>query len=242
MIFLAPASMEADMTADPSGLQNPKGLRSHAPMKPTACCWGTCYCEMNLLINLMYQLLVKLNRDHVEIFEFLIFFNDIWCRLFLRRLYRGDPFLPAGTLASKAGPVSVRACTEDDAEEISALLRQLEGKVLLPHRSDVASLRRVFRRPSYFSYRVEGSGQFMGYVLIRVFAPARAVFAIWLKPDQRGGGVGKVIAPTMVENIKKQRLTPYVTVTKDNEASLRMCLHAGYKIVRELPTFYVMKG
>jgi len=97
------------------------------------------------------------------------------------------------------------------------------------------------RRRSYLPFGIFVGDRLVGYLLLRLFAPWRAVTGIWTLPETHNLRLGQ---RTLFETARFSRslgLADYATIGIDNPNSLRMANAAGWQTIRTNRHFHVLK-
>ena len=133
----------------------------------------------------------------------------------------------------------LRAGEDDDA--FATLLEGLARfEYLPPHPLDRASALRALRRRSYLPFGIFYEDELVGYLLLRLFLPHRAVTAIWSLEVAHNKRFSVNAGVITSEFTSSEGLADYITVPLDNPYSLKAALGAGWRIVRKNRRFYVL--
>lgn len=194
------------------------------------------------ILNRAEEWIYELNERGHWLFTVYDLCNELWARLVFRRLRQRA----AGFEASVAGRDGDRAelrmlrAGEDDAAFAELLVALSRFKYLPPHALDGAAARRALRRTSYLPFGLYHEGELIGYLLVRLFFPGRAVTGIWSLESAHNRGFSTRAVATTAGFTRHEGLADYITVPLDNEYSLRGALTAGWRIVRKNRRFYVL--
>jgi RimJ/RimL family protein N-acetyltransferase len=165
--------------------------------------------------------------------------NETWARLVFRGVRRRAARF-ARELPTEGG-AHLRFLTTADLDAFVALLGAFESRYLPPHPLDRAAAARALRRASYLPFGVFHEDTLIGYVLVRLFFPRRAVSGYWLLPTHHGRGVGVAAARNMRELLRAESLPDYVTIPLENQPSLLAAKTAGWHILRSNRRFHVLR-
>ncbi|MGH0029573.1 MAG: hypothetical protein ACQGVC_07270 [Myxococcota bacterium] len=168
--------------------------------------------------------------------------NELWASLVFRGVKRRAAALDERVEGRDGEEARIRLLRADDDDE--AFARLLEGLGGFPYRPphplDRAAAERALRRRSYLPFGIFYRGELVGYLLVRLFFPRRAVTAIWsleIAHNKRFSLNAGVITSSFT---RSERLDDYITVPLDNTYSLKAALGAGWEIVRKNRRFYVL--
>ena len=135
----------------------------------------------------------------------------------------------------------LRPLAPADLDAFAALLAAFDFRYAPPHPLDGASAARALRRASYLPFGVFRENALIGYVLVRLFFPRRAVSGYWLLAAYHDTGVGVAAARAMRELLRAAALPDYVTIPLDNAPSLVAARAAGWRILRSNRRFHVLR-
>jgi hypothetical protein len=166
--------------------------------------------------------------------------NEAWARLVFRGVRRRAAGF-ARELATRGKGAHLRPLAPADIDAFAALLAAFEFRYAPPHPLDGASAARVLRRASYLPFGIFRADALIGYVLLRLFFPRRAVSGYWLIPAYHDTGVGVAAARAMRELLRAAALPDYVTIPLDNAPSLAAARAAGWRILRSNRRFHVLR-
>ena len=184
----------------------------------------------------------ELNERGHWLFSLYDLANEWWAALVFRGVKRRageiDDVVP-GRDGAEARIRLLRAGADDDA--FAELLEGLARfRYLPPHPLDRASALRAQRRRSYLPFGIFYQGRLVGYLLLRLFFPRRAVTAIWsleIAHNKRFSVNAGVITSAFTS---AEGFADYITVPLDNTYSLKAALGAGWHVVRKNRRFYVL--
>lgn len=151
----------------------------------------------------------------------------------------------AGTLdvrlqTSKGLEARIRFLHPEDETAFAELCASFDARYLPPHPLDRASAGRTLRRRSYLPFGIFVEDELVGYLLLRLFYPPRAVTGIWTRPDTHNLGLGQEALKQTAAFTHSERLPDYATIPIDNENSVRMANAAGWKVIRANSRFHVL--
>lgn len=165
--------------------------------------------------------------------------NELWARLFFGGIRRKAAALRV-PLEGKDETGLMRLLTPDDADAFAELLASFDFRYLPPHGLDRATAEASLRRKSYLPLGVFHGDELMGYLLLRLFAPRRAVLGIWSKTSHHNRGFTKAATKAAAEFTRENGYANFITVPLDNIYSLRVGLWAGWRVVRTNERFHVL--
>ena len=99
----------------------------------------------------------------------------------------------------------------------------------------------MLRRRNYLPFGVLVDGRLVGYLLVRLFFPRRAVTGIWSLPNAYNRGFSQAAVQATGRFTRGEGLADYITVPIDNKYSLKGAQWAGWKIIRTNRRFHVLK-
>ena len=166
--------------------------------------------------------------------------NEAWARLVFRGVRRRAKHF-ARELAVDEASTRLRFLVPADLDAFALLLGAFDSRYLPPHPLDRAAAARALHRASYLPFGVFREDALVGYVLVRLFFPRRAVSGYWLLPAYHGTGVGVAAARSLRELLRAESLPDYVTIPLDNTPSLVAAEAAGWRILRSNRRFHVLR-
>ncbi|HEY5657569.1 MAG TPA: GNAT family N-acetyltransferase, partial [Myxococcota bacterium] len=134
-----------------------------------------------------------LNERQHALFRLYDALNEGWARL----VFRGVRRRAAGfgrALPTPDGDTRLRLLGPGDLDAFAALLAAFDFKYLPPHPLDRAAAARALQRASYLPFGIFRGEALIGYALLRLFFPRRAVSGFWLLPAYHATGVGVAAA------------------------------------------------
>lgn len=192
------------------------------------------------LLNRAEEWIYRANERQHWVFRIYDFGNELWARLVFRGVRRRARAY-ARTLEGKGDRAELRFLGEDDLDAFASLLARFDFKYLPPHPLDRASAAWALRRRSYLPFGIFHRGELVGYTLVRLFFPRRAVTGVWSLRSNHNRGFSQVAVKTTAEFTAREGLHDYVTVPIDNPHSLRGAQWAGWKIIRTNRRFHVLR-
>ena len=192
------------------------------------------------LLNRAEEWIYRANERQHWIFRLYDHCNEIWAGLVFRGVRRrAHDFVR--TLEGKGDTAELRFLRLDDLDEFAAMLERFTFRYLPPHPLDRGSAEWALRRASYLPFGIYHGGALVGYTLVRLFFPKRAVTGVWSIPSNHNRGFSQVAVKTTAEFTLAEGLHDYVTVPVDNPHSLRGAQWAGWKIIRTNRRFHVLR-
>jgi hypothetical protein len=192
------------------------------------------------LQNRAEEWIYQLNEQQHPIFRLYDWGNEVWAKLRFRGVRRRAAEF-ARTLQGKGDTAELRFLTPEDSDAFADLLARFDFKYLPPHPLDRENAVWALRRSSYLPYGIFYRGELVGYTLVRLFFPGRAVTGVWSIPMNHNRGFSQVAVKTTAEFTLAEGLSDYVTVPVDNPYSLKGAQWAGWKIVRTNRRFHVLR-
>ncbi len=182
----------------------------------------------------------RLNERQHWFFRLYEWGNELWAALCFRGVRRraghvDDPIRARGGLEAR-----VRFLTPEDEAAFSALLAAFDFRYVPPHPRDARTARRVLRRSSYLPFGIFVEGRLVGYLLLRLFFPRRAVTGIWTLPETYNLGLGQASLRRTAAFTTAEGIPDYATIPLDNENSVRMANAAGWQVIRSNSRFHVL--
>jgi hypothetical protein len=185
-------------------------------------------------------LIYELNERHHWAFRLYDACNELWARLVFRRVRRRASRIDV-PLPGRQGTARLRFLTPADAEAFAGLLARFDFKYLPPHPLDRESARRALRRTSYLPFGIFDGEELVGYTLVRLFFPWRAVHGVWSLPSNYNRGFSQMAVKKTSDFTGAQGLNDFVTVPVDNVHSLRGAQWAGWRIIRSNRRFHLLR-
>lgn len=193
------------------------------------------------LLDAAEEWIYELNERNHWIFRVYDRVNEIWAALFMRRVRRAAATLDENVRCSDGTAARIRFLTPSDEAEFVQLLGSLRARYLPPHAIDAAGAARALRRRSYLPFGIYIGDRIVGYLLLRLFFPWRAVTGIWTLPETHNLRLGQTCLRETAKFSRSQNLADYATIAVDNPNSLRMANAAGWRTQRTNRRFHVLK-
>jgi RimJ/RimL family protein N-acetyltransferase len=169
---------------------------------------------------------------------------DAWNEAWAWLAFRGVRRRAAGfrrELASAEASAQLCPLAPEDLDAFAALLARFDFQHGPPHPLERDHAARALRRRSYLPFGIFLEGALIGYALLRLFFPRRAVTGIWLLPRYHGAGIAVAAVRATGELTRAERLPDYATVPLDNAPSLMGAQAAGWRILRSNRRFHVLR-
>jgi len=181
----------------------------------------------------------RLNEREHWIFRLYDQANELWAALVFRGVRRRAATIEAD-IEARGRTARVRFLGAADTEAFAAFLAALDAKYGPPHPRERAAAARALRRRSYVPIGIFADGALVGYILLRLFFPRRAVTGIWMLAATHNAGLGRHTLWEAVRFLRAEGLANYCTIPVDNENSVRIALWCGWKVVRTNRRFHVL--
>jgi hypothetical protein len=192
------------------------------------------------LQNRAEEAIYRLNEVDHWIFRLYDWGNEIFAALRFRGLRRRAGALDV-TFQTRSGvDARIRFLTPADGEAFAHFLGSLDARYVPPHPLDRASALRALRRRSYLPFGIFVGGRLVGYLLLRLFFPNRAVTGIWTLPETHNLGLGQASLRETARFTRSEGIPDYATIPVDNENSVRMAVAAGWRVIRTNRRFHVL--
>jgi hypothetical protein len=182
----------------------------------------------------------RLNEREHWIFRLYDAFNEAWAALVFRGLRRRAGRLDRPIRARGGLDARVRFLHPEDEGAFAQLLGKFDFRYLPPHGLDPAAARRALRRRSYLPFGIFVEERLVGYLLLRLFFPRRAVTGIWTLPETYNLGLGQESLRQTAAFTTAERMADYATIPVDNPNSVRMATAAGWRVIRTNRRFHVL--
>jgi ribosomal protein S18 acetylase RimI-like enzyme len=193
------------------------------------------------LLDAAEEWIYELNeRDH-WLFRIYDRGNEIYAAIFMRGVRRRAAALDSGVTISDGTAARIRFLTLADEEAFSDLLAAFTARYLPPHPIDRQAAARALRRRSYLPFGIFIGDRLVGYLLLRLFFPWRAVTGIWTLPETHNLGLGQACLRQTAAFSRSEKLADYATIPIDNVNSVRMANGAGWQTQRTNRRFHVLK-
>jgi len=193
------------------------------------------------LLDRAEELVYRMNERQHWLFRLWDSGNELWAALYFRFLRRRAAAFERPVHSRSGVEARLRLLQTEDEEAFAQLLSGLGARYLPPHPIDRASARRALRRRSYLPFGIFVEGRLVGYLLLRLFFPRRAVTGIWTLPETHNLGLGQESLRHSRAFTRGEDLPDYCTIPVDNENSLRMATAAGFRILRTNRRFHVLR-
>ena len=193
------------------------------------------------LVDAAEEWIYQLNeRDH-WIFRLYDRFNELHASLFMRGVRERASQLNRPVECSDGSPACIRFLTPNDEAAFGGLLAALNARYLPPHGRDRDAAASALRRRSYLPFGIFLGDRLVGYLLLRLFFPWRAVTGIWTLPETHNLGLAQVCLRRTGDFSRSEKLADYATVPVDNYNSLRVANGAGWRTLRTNRRFHVLR-
>jgi hypothetical protein len=192
------------------------------------------------LLNRAEEWIYELNEANHWLFRIYDWANEVWAALAFSSVRRRAGLIDA-EIPGRDAVARLRLLTPTDADAFAELLHGLgRFRYQPPHGMDRKAAERALRRRSYLPFGLFYEGRLVGYLLLRLFFPRRAVTAIWSLEvaHNKRFSVNSGIATSAF--ISSEGLANYITVPLDNPYSVKAALGAGWRIIRKNRRFYVL--
>jgi len=193
------------------------------------------------LLDAAEEWIYQLNeRDH-WIFRIYDRGNEVYASLFMRGVRRRASALDSGVTIADGTAARIRFLAPADEEAFADLLAKFTARYLPPHPVDRQAAARALRRRSYLPFGIFIGDRLVGYLLLRLFFPWRAVTGIWTLPETHNLGLGQECLRQTASFSRSEKLADYATIPIDNPNSVRMANGAGWQTQRTNRRFHVLK-
>lgn len=181
----------------------------------------------------------RANEQGHSLFRLYDHCNELWARLALRGPRRRAEAIDAA-IRGQGAEAHVRFLKPADLDAFAELLAAFDSRYLPPHGLDREAAAAALSRKSYVPLGIFSEGELVGYLLVRLFFPRRAVTGIWILPrlQNRRFGVNALLASW--EWTRREGLPDYCTVPVDNVNSVKTALAAHWRIIRTNQRFHVL--
>jgi ribosomal protein S18 acetylase RimI-like enzyme len=193
------------------------------------------------LLDAAEEWIYRLNeRDH-WIFRIYDRGNELYASLLMRGIRRRASTLDAGVTMADGAAARIRFLAPADEEAFAELLANLKARYRPPHPVDRDGAARALRRRSYLPFGLFIGDRLVGYLLLRLFFPWRAVTGIWTLPETHNLGLAQACLRQTAAFSRSEGLADYATVPIDNLNSVRVANGAGWRTQRTNRRFHVLK-
>ncbi len=167
--------------------------------------------------------------------------NEAWAALAFRGVRRRAAALDATVAGANGAEAHIRWLTPDDEAAFADLLAGLDARYLPPHPLDAPAAAAALRRRSYLPFGIFVDGRLVGYLLLRLFFPRRAVTGIWTRRETHNLGIAQACLRRTGAFTDAEGLADYATVPVDNANSVRVANGAGWRTLRTNRRFHVLR-
>jgi hypothetical protein len=183
----------------------------------------------------------ELNERNHWIFRIYDRVNEVYASLVMRGVRTRAARVDVGVTGTDGTAARIRFLTPADDAAFADMLASLKARYLPPHPLDRNTAARALRRRSYLPFGIFLEERLVGYLLLRLFFPWRAVTGIWTLPETHNLGLAQGCLRETRKFSRSVKLADYCTVPIDNANSVRTALGAGFRTVRTNRRFYVLK-
>jgi len=192
------------------------------------------------LRNHLEEAIYRLNEANHWIFRAYDLGNELFAALRFRGIRQRASTLDVAFQTAAGTSARIRFLTPNDGVAFADLLARLGARYLPPHPTDRVSALRALQRRSYLPFGIFVGDRLVGYLLLRLFFPNRAVTGIWTLPETHNLGVGQASLRQTASFTRSEGIPDYATIPVDNVNSLRMANGAGWQVVRTNRRFHVL--
>lgn len=179
-------------------------------------------------------------RDH-PVFRLYDTCNALWARIAFAGVRRRAQGFRAVLRGRDGARGVMRWLRPDDEDALVGLFGRFDFRFLPPHALDRRAAARVLASPHCLPLGVEDAqGQLVGYSLIRLFFPRRAVMGLWLLRSVHTQGLGNAAAFATTLLTRAEGLPNFVTIPRENLPSLATVLSCGWRLLRTNRGFHVL--
>ena len=189
--------------------------------------------------NALEQWIYRLNEADHWIFRLYDWGNEVWAALAFRGTRRRASALDV-TVEAGERRARVRFLTAADVDTFATLLAGFDVKYLPPHGLDRQAAGAALRRRSYVPIGIFVDDCLVGYILLRLFFPRRAVTGIWMLASTHNAKLGRRTLQEAVDFLRREDLANYCTIPLDNTPSIKIAHACGWRIVRTNQRFHVL--
>jgi hypothetical protein len=193
------------------------------------------------LLSRAEEWIYDLNAREHPVFRVYDAGNALWARLAFAGARRRLAQFEAHVRTKGGVSAVMRWIPPDRDQELAELFERFEFMYLPPHPLDRASVRRVLEAPHCIPLGIYGAeSQLVGYSLIRLFFPRRAVMGMWIHQAAHTRGLGQICSYATTQLTRSEGFPNFITIPRDNVASLRAVLWSGWRILRTNRRFHVL--
>ncbi len=193
------------------------------------------------LLDAAEEWIYRLNEREHWIFRLYDQANEWWAALVFRGVRERAREIDETVAGADGTEARLRFLTPADEAAFAELLAGLSSKYLPPHPRDPVACARALRRRSYLPFGIFVEGRLIGYLLLRLFFPKRAVTGIWTIPTTHNVGIAQACLRKTGSFSTGQGLADYATVPVDNLNSVRVANGAGWRTLRTNKRFHVLR-
>jgi len=183
----------------------------------------------------------RLNEKEHWFFRLYDACNEVWARLVFGGIHRRAAGFERPVQTRTGAEAHVRLLLPADLEAFTELLAAFDFRYRPPHPLDRESAAKALTRRSYLPWGIFVEGRLVGYLLLRLFFPRRAVTGIWTLPDTYNLGLAQESLRQTASFTTAEGLADYATVPVDNLNSVRVAVGAGWVILRSNRRFHVLR-
>lgn len=167
--------------------------------------------------------------------------NEVWAAACFRGVRRRASALEETVIGANGAEARIRFLTSEDDAAFAELLAGLDARYLPPHPLDAGAAAAALRRRSYLPFGIFVGERLVGYLLLRLFLPRRAVTGIWTRPETHNLGLAQECLRRTGGFTDAEGLADYATVPVDNLNSVRVANGAGWRTLRTNRRFHVLR-
>lgn len=193
------------------------------------------------LLDAAEEWIYQLNEREHWIFRLYDRANELWASLVFRGVRERASAIDEIVSGAEGSEARLRFLTPADEAAFAELLGGLNARYLPPHPRDAAACARALQRRSYLPFGIFVDGRLIGYLLLRLFFPKRAVTGIWTIPTTHNVGIAQACLRKTGNFSTSQGLADYATVPVDNLNSVRVANGAGWRTLRTNKRFHVLR-
>lgn len=192
-----------------------------------------------MMTKWLFNMILHMQKTQSLLLEPIMFGNEFLIQLFLKKRTEIKE-----TVNLKNFIFEMRTLVMQDQGELKAFLDSLEdgGPFMLPHKSDLKTLRCVLTRRSFIPQGIFAGERLVGYSLVRLLFTKKASYSILVSKNWRGFGIGLTILDRQLRMIKTLGFIPCSAVSKKNEKSLKMLRAYGVEFLDDLGDYYLVGG
>ncbi|MEW6008483.1 MAG: GNAT family N-acetyltransferase [Candidatus Omnitrophota bacterium] len=189
--------------------------------------------------------LIRLQKKQNELFDFIVFFNDLIMKLMLNRRQKAllKNYYSEFTILEKKYYISILRFNRlgEIYQFFNLSFNNNSANFFLPHKTDLKSLKKIFRRISYVPLGIFYEDTIIGYALIRLFFPCVASYFISIANQWQGKGIGTAALERQLALINILNFQPYSMVNKNNLKSIKMLKKLNIEFGKDLGAFFEVK-